>query len=139
MNVKVGIFGVGLDTYWGQFAGLLDRLNGYQQAIAEKMTALGAEVANAGMVDCPEKSHEAAVFFKKEDVQIVFLFISTYALSSTVLPVVRQLGVPVIVLNIQPVPAIDYAAVNALKDKGKMTGEWLAHCQACSLPEFAAV
>lgn len=24
-------------------------------------------------------------------------------------------------------------------DRGKMTGEWLAHCQACSVPEFACV
>jgi L-arabinose isomerase len=138
-KVKVGLFGVGLDTYWGQFDGLLDRLTGYQQAIADRMTGLGAEVANAGMVDNPEKAQEAADFLRKEDVQIVFLFISTYALSSTVLPVVRQLHVPVIILNIQPVPAIDYAALNGLKDKGKMTGEWLAHCQACSVPEFSAV
>jgi L-arabinose isomerase len=138
-KVKTGLFGVGLDTYWSQFEGLLNRLNGYRREIAEKMEDLGACVIDAGMIDSPEKAHEAAAMLRREDVEIVFLFISTYALSSTVLPVAREVGVPVIILNIQPTAAIDYKALNALNDKGKMTGEWLAHCQACSLPEFASV
>ena len=69
----------------------------------------------------------------------IFLFISTYALSHTVLPVAQEARVPIIVLNLQPVPAIDYAAFNALGDRGVMTGEWLAHCQACCAPEIANV
>jgi L-arabinose isomerase len=138
-KVKIGLFGVGLDTYWAQFDGLLDRLTGYQQQIAKKMSELGATVVDAGMVDNPEKAQQAASFLKKEEVEIVFLFISTYALSSTVLPVAQRIGVPIIILNVQPVAAIDYQYLNAMGDKGKMTGEWLAHCQACSLPEFAAV
>ncbi len=43
------------------------------------------------------------------------------------------------ILNIQPVAAIDYENFNKLGDRGKMTGEWLAHCQACSVPEIANV
>ena len=138
-DVKVGLFGVGLNTYWPQFEGLHERLTGYQNEIVERMQTLGAEVVNAGLVDCPEKASEAADVMRKEGVEIVFLFISTYALSSTVLPVVQRLRVPVIILNVQPVAAIDYTALNALGDRGKMTGEWLAHCQACSVPEFASV
>ena len=42
-------------------------------------------------------------------------------------------------LNLQPVAAIDYETFNALGDRGVMTGEWLAHCQACSAPEIANV
>ena len=138
-KVKVGLFGVGLDTYWPQFEGLLSRLTGYQQEIAGKMRELGAAVVDVGMVDNPEKARLAASSLRKEEVEILFLYISTYALSSTVLPVIQRLNVPVIILNVQPVPAINYAALNALGDRGKMTGEWLAHCQACSVPEIAAV
>src|SRR6185369_7358602 len=61
------------------------------------------------------------------------------ALSATVLPVVQKNKVPVIVLNLQPTRAIDYKWFNNLKDRGKMTGEWLANCQACSVPEIANV
>jgi L-arabinose isomerase len=70
---------------------------------------------------------------------VVFLFVSTYALSSTVLPLAQGVGVPIIVLNLQPVAAIDYDAFNSLGDRGLMTGEWLAHCQACCVPEIASV
>ena len=55
------------------------------------------------------------------------------------LPVVQQAGVPVVVLNLQPVPQLDYEKFNALGDRGLMTGVWLEHCQACSAPEIACV
>lgn len=136
---KIGLFGIGLDTYWDQFDGLLDRLKGYQKQIADKMVKFGAEVIDAGLVDSPEKAREAGDYLKNNDIDIVFLYVSTYALSSTVLPIVQKLKCPIIILNIQPVAAIDYESFNKLGDRGKMTGEWLAHCQACSVPELANV
>ncbi|HEY3322172.1 MAG TPA: arabinose isomerase [Planctomycetota bacterium] len=137
--MRVGLFGIGLDTYWPQFKGLRERLQGYQRGIHDRLQRPGIEVVDAGLVDSPQKAREAAQLFKFQDVQMIFLYISTYALSSTVLPVVQKAKVPVIVLNLQPVAAIDYTAFNALGDRGAMTGEWLAHCQACSAPEIACV
>jgi L-arabinose isomerase len=60
-------------------------------------------------------------------------------LSSTVLPVVQRAKVPVIVLNLSPEPAVDYARFNQLKDRASMTGEWLVNCSACAVPEIANV
>jgi L-arabinose isomerase len=137
--IKVGLFGIGLETYWPQFEGLLERLEGYQQQVAEKMESFGADVINVGLIDSPSKAREQAQVLKEKDIDILFLYVSTYALSSTVLPVVQKLKCPVVILNIQPVAAIDYESFNALGDRGKMTGEWLAHCQACSIPELANV
>jgi L-arabinose isomerase len=136
---RIGLFGIGLDTYWPQFDGLKDRLLGYQRYIAERLRELGAEVSDAGLVDNAGASRAAADFFRERRVEAIFLYVSTYALSHTVLPVAQQVKVPIIVLNLQPVAAIDYAAFNALGDRGVMTGEWLAHCQACSTPEIANV
>lgn len=136
---KVGLFGIGLDTYWGQFDGLLDNLKGYQEQIKNKITGFGVEVVDAGMIDNLEKAREAANYLKSQDVEIVFLYISTYALSSTVLPVAQKLKIPVIILNLQPVPQLDYETFNKLGDRGKKTGIWLEHCQACSVPEIASV
>jgi len=138
-KIKVGLFGIGLDTYWPQFEGLLENLKGYQKEIKDKIAGFGIEVIDAGMVDNPVKAREAADFLKKEDVEIVFLYVSTYALSSTVLPVAQKLKVPVVILNLQPVAQLNYEAFNALGDRGKMTGAWLENCQACSVPEIASV
>lgn len=138
-KVKIGLFSIGLNTYWDQFPGLLNRLDDYRKIISMRLCQYGAEVIDAQMVDTVEKAREAGDLFARENVSVIFLYISTYALSSTVLPVVQKLNVPVIILNLQPVPAIDYETFNKLNDRGKMTGEWLAHCQACSVPEIASV
>jgi L-arabinose isomerase len=136
---KVGLFGIGLDTYWGQFEGLLENLEKYQRQIKEKIESFNVTVVDAGMVDNPQKAREAADLLKAEDVEAVFLYISTYALSSTVLPVAQKVKAPFVLLNMQPVPQLDYEKINALNDRGKMTGVWLEHCQACSVPEIAGV
>ncbi len=139
MKTKVGLFGIGLDTYWGQFDGLLDNLKRYQQQIKTHISGFDVEVIDAGMVDNPVKAGEAADLLKCSDVEIVFLYVSTYALSSTVLPVARKVKVPIVILNLQPVAQLDYGSFNRLNDRGKMTGVWLEHCQACSVPEIASV
>ena len=136
---RIGLFGIGLDTYWPQFPGLFERLRGYQAAIADKLRGLGGDVVDGGIVDNPLKSREAAERFRREGVDLVLLNISTYALSSTVLPLAQTVAAPIVVLNLQPVPKLDYAAFNALGDRRAMTGAWLEHCQACSAPEIACV
>ncbi|HVG41895.1 MAG TPA: hypothetical protein VM888_09810, partial [Chitinophagaceae bacterium] len=67
------------------------------------------------------------------------LYVTTYALSSTVLPVVQRAKVPVVILNLSPAAAIDYTSFNAMANRTKMTGEWLAFCNACPVPEIANV
>jgi L-arabinose isomerase len=136
---KVGLFTIGLEAYWEQFDGLRQRLEANNGTICRRLEAFGAEVVNLGMIDSPNKAVAAGHAFRQEDVDLLFLHVSTYALSSTVLPVVRRSKVPVILLNLSPVAAIDYASFNGMKDRTAMTGEWLAHCQACSVPEISNV
>ena len=138
-NLRVGLFGIGLDTYWPQFAGLETRLRGYLDKVAGKLQRPGVQVVNLGLVDTPEKALAAGHKFRQADVDLIFLHVTTYALSSTVLPVVRRGNVPVIILNLQPAAAIDYAAFNRMGDRTKMTGEWLAYCASCPVPELANV
>jgi len=135
----VGLFGIGLDTYWPQFEGLHQRLMGYTLRVAERLANTGIRVVNLGLVDSPEKAESAGHSFRQQDVDLIFLYATTYALSSTVLPVVRRAKVPVILLNLSPTAAIDYKSFNQMADRTKMTGEWLAHCQACPVPEIANV
>lgn len=137
--VRVGLFGIGLDTYWPQFPGLEARLGGYLGEVESRLARPGVEVVNLGLIDTPPKAMEAGHAFRRADVDVIFLHVTTYALSSTVLPVVRRAKVPVILLNLAPRAAIDYAAFNALGDTARMTGEWLAFCSACPLPEIANV
>jgi L-arabinose isomerase len=138
-QLRVGLFGIGLDTYWPQFKGLKPRLEGYVRAVEKKLGRPGVEVVNLGLIDNPKKALEAGHKFREADVDVIFLHVTTYALSSTVLPVVQRAKVPVILLNLQPAAAIDYARFNQMGDRTAMTGDWLAHCAACPVPEIANV
>ena len=136
---RIGLFGIGLDAYWPQFKGLKPRLEGYLRVVQKNLERPGVEIVNLGLIDNPKKALEAGHKFRAADVDLIFLHVTTYALSSTVLPVVQRAKVPVIVLNLQPAAAIDYANFNAMADRTAMTGDWLAHCAACPVPEIANV
>ena len=136
---RIGLFGIGLDAYWSQFKGLKQRLEGYVRVVEKRLARPGIEVVNLGLIDSPPRAMDAGHQFRAADVDLIFLYVTTYALSSTVLPVVQRAKVPVIVLNLQPAAAIDYATFNKMGDRTAMTGDWLAHCAACPVPEIANV
>ncbi len=140
-KLKVGLFGIGLDAYWEQFQGLKERLESNIQKVSDKLQKddTTVEIVNLGLIDTSQKAMEAGHRFRQADVDIIFLYVTTYALSSTVLPVVQRVKVPVIILNLSPEPSINYEWFNNLGDRTKMTGEWLAHCSACPVPEIANV
>jgi L-arabinose isomerase len=127
VSARVGVFGIGLAAYWPQFEGLHQRLQGYQRGLEEKLGGLGADVVSAGLVDTPERAREAGD--ELVGVDVVMLYTATYATSSQVLPVVQAAKAPVVILNLQPTRSLDY--------EGMTTGEWLANCSACCVPELA--
>jgi L-arabinose isomerase len=138
-NVRVGLCGIGLDAYWPQFEGLHARLEGYVRQVGARLEQAGATVEHLGMVDTPQKGREAGGRCRRADVDLLIVYVTTYALSSTVLPMVQRAGVPMLVLNLQPEAAIDYEAFNRLPNRTAMTEEWLSFCSACPVPEIANV
>ena len=137
--LRIGLFGIGLDAYWPQFPGLKDRLERQVHSVCDRMARPGVELVNLGLIDTPAKALEAGHRLRREDIDLIMLYVTTYALSSTVLPVVQRARVPVVVLNLAPTPAIDYVNFNRLNDRTAMTGEWLAYCSVCPVPEIANV
>ncbi len=129
MAPRIGIFSVGLAAYWPQFPGLRDRLAGYGAFVAGRLTALGAQVTDAGMVDSQPAAVAAADRFAAADVDLICCYVTTYSTSSQVVPAVARLGKPVLILNLQPTAQLAYARTG--------TAEWLANCQACCVPEIA--
>ncbi len=138
-ELRVGLCGIGLDAYWPQFDGLHARLEGYVRLVGERFKDAGATVEHLGLVDTPERGREAGHACRRADVDLLVIHVTTYALSSTVLPMVQRARVPVLVLNLQPQAAIDYEEFNRLPNRTAMTGEWLSFCSACPVPEIANV
>ena len=127
-RARVGLFGAGLAAYWPQFPGLHERLVNYLNYIEAKLRQWG-EVTNAGLLDTAPGAQQAGDLFCRENVDLIVCYTATYATSSQVLPAVQRRNVPVVVLNLQPSAALDYPNTD--------TGEWLANCSACCVPEIS--
>lgn len=138
-RVRVGLLGIGLEAYWSQFTGLEQRLAGYVDEVERKIEGKRRTIVNFGLVDTPEKAAETSHACRREDIDILLIYITTYALSATVLHVILRAKVPVVLLNLQPDAAIDYRALDTMDSATEKTGEWLAYCSACPMPEIANV
>jgi L-arabinose isomerase len=129
IKARIGVFGIGLAAYWPQFDGLKERLESYQQRVEGKLREMGAEVVSAGLVDDAPGARQAGDLFTRENVDLIICYVGTYSTSSQVLPAVQRRRAPVLILNLQPVPALDYLETD--------TAEWLANCCACCVPEIS--
>ena len=138
-KLRVGLVGLGLQAYWSQFEGLQQRVLSYLDEVQRIISSDRREVLTLGLVDTPEVSLEAGHTCRREEIEILLVYVATYALSSTVLPMIRRAGVPFVLLNLQPASAIEYERFNAMESRTAMTGEWLAWCSSCPVPEIANV
>ncbi len=138
-KLRIGLVGIGLEAYWSQFAGLEDRLLGYLHVVQGKIEGERRSVINLGLIDSSDKAVAAGHTCRREDIDILLVYVTTYALSSTVLPIIQRAKVPVVLLNLQPGASIDYERFNRMTSRTEMTGEWLAYCSACPVPEVANV
>jgi L-arabinose isomerase len=136
-KLRVGLCGIGLEAYWRQFAGLKTKLEGHVQEAANRIRRPGFDLVDPGLIDTPVSARKAGHEFRIADIDLLLIYVTTYAVSSIVLPLIQRAGVPVIFLNLQPDSAIDYSTFNQLKDRTAMTGSWLEYCSACPLPEIA--
>lgn len=90
---------------------------------------MDAEVFFYGLADCEEAGESCGEFFNAKNVDLIFAHAGTYVNSSSVLPIHQICKAPVIILNLQPTARIAYDRTP--------TGEWLAHCGACPVPELS--
>ena len=138
-ELRVGLIGLGLEAYWSQFEGLEQRLLGYLSEVEQRIGAGTRRIFNLGLVDTPVKGLDAGHACRQHDVDLLLVYVTTYALSSTVLPTILRAKVPVILLNLQPTAAIEYEKFNRMTSRTAMTGEWLTYCSSCPVPEIANV
>ncbi len=139
MKLKIGLFGIGLEAYWEQFDGLKQTLTSYVTQVHDRLVAFDVEVVNPGFIDTYNRAYDAGSAFRKEGVELIFIYATTYALSATVIPIVQLAKVPVVMLNLSPAGAIDYESFNRLPNRRAMTGEWLKYCASCPVPEISNV
>ena len=121
-KARVGVFAIALGAYLPQFPTLVPEFE-QQYAAFKKTIPDTVEVIDGGIVTTKELSMAAGDKFRAADVDLVILQLLTYATSYNMLPAVRDLDVPVVLVNVQKKKAPDYANTD--------TPTWLGELYAC--------
>lgn len=130
-KAKIGVIIVGHEPYWAQFPGLKEELEGYGKEFIHLLQQENVEVIPGGFVDSVEKSFAAAAHLKKQDVDFLFCFLSTYVTSASAATAIINLSVPTVLVALQPRRELDYSNTTTYMQ--------LANDNTCALPEIAGV
>ena len=128
-RTKVGLVAGGLGAYWPQFPDLLPQLERSAQRVSERIRAMDCDLVDAGFISDATGGAKAAELLRAAGCDLIVCFLTTYMTASMLVPVAQQAGAPVLLINLQPTEAVDHDTFD--------TGQWLAYCGACPLPEMA--
>jgi L-arabinose isomerase len=126
---KVGLVAGGLGAYWPQFPDLLPQLERSSARVSERMGTLGCEVVDVGFISDAQEGAIAAERLREAGCDLIVGFLTTYMTATMLLPIAQRSGAPVLLINLQPSESMDHETFD--------TGQWLAYCGACPLPEMA--
>lgn len=130
-TARIGVFGVGHHVYWGQFDGLLDQMHRKLDVFTKKVRAQQVDVTNFGMVDNAQAAYALLPRLKAAGLDLVFCDMVTYATSSTFGILARELDMPIVLVALQPLKALDYTQASTYMQ--------LCNDDFCSVPEFTGV
>jgi len=125
---KIGLLPTGHSYYWPQFPELKNMGLSMLNSLIQKLSAY-CEVITPELVDSVEKSKKAAALFKEHDVDMMLIFPLGYTPSMQIIPAVRELSVPVRILNAHEDSSYNYEKAD--------TALYLHHEGVCCIPEYA--
>jgi L-arabinose isomerase len=131
LQANVGVFGVGFWKYWDQFEGLQEEMYEKMNKFIRKLEKLDVQVYDFGLVDDAESAYALVPKLKAANLDLIFCDMVTYATSSTFGTIIRNMEVPIVMVALQPLRALDYSRAS--------THVQLANDDICSVPEFAGV
>src|SRR6202051_1611921 len=90
---------------------------------------MDCDLTDAGFISDATDGAKAAELLRTAGCDLIVCFLTTYMTASMLVPVAQRAGAPVLLINLQPTEAMDHDTFD--------TGQWLAYCGACPLPEMA--
>jgi L-arabinose isomerase len=127
----IGVFGVGHHSYWPQFDGLLDEMKRKLALFVNRVRAHGGQVLDFGIADDARSAYALRTQLKAASLDLIFCDMLTYATSATFGVIVRDLDVPIVLVALQPLKALDYSQASTFMQ--------LSNDDFCAVPEFAGV
>lgn len=131
LTARVGVLGVGHHTYWDQFEGLLDEIKNKLSLFDRMVKKNEVEVFNLGISDCAETAYELIPIIKTANLDLLFIDMLTYATSSSIASIFREINVPMVLVALQPRKALNYEEASTYLE--------LLNDDICAIPEFTNV
>jgi L-arabinose isomerase len=131
LTANVGVFGVGHYAYWPQFDGLLDEMHRKLALFRGKLERCNVQVSDFGLIDDARGAYRVRDQMKSACLDLLFCDMVTYATSATFGAIVRGLDVPIVLVALQPMKALDYTRASTYMQ--------LCNDDFCSVPEFTGV
>ena len=131
LQANIGVFGVGYWKYWEQFEGLLDEMHRKQNIFIDKLKNYNVKVFDFGLVDDAESAYALVPKLQAANLDLIFCDMVTYATSCTFGVIIRKLDVPIVMVSLQPLRALDYSKASTYMQ--------LCNDDICSVPEFTGV
>ncbi|MDP9091752.1 MAG: L-fucose/L-arabinose isomerase family protein [Actinomycetota bacterium] len=128
-RTKIGLVAGGLGAYWPQFPDLLPTLQTSARRVSERMKSMDCDVVDVGFISDAADGARAAEKLRVAGCDLIVGFLTTYMTASMLAPIAQRSGSPVLLINLQPTESMNHATFD--------TGQWLAYCGACPLPEMA--
>ena len=130
-KARVGVLAVAHGTYWHQFPGLRENMEGYHADLIQIIGKNDVEIVDVGIIDSNSGCAKAVDLLRAADVSLVFCNMITYATSSVFAPILCADIAPIVLLALQPRSAMDYEKANTFMQ--------LENDNICSVPEFYGV
>jgi len=131
LTANVGIYSVGHHTYWSQFDGLLGEIKNKITEFRAILEKYNVSIFDFGVSDCAETAYAAVPEINSADLDLLFVDMVTYATSSTIGTIFREVRTPIVLVALQPLKALDY--------KKASTYMQLLNDDICAIPEFNSV
>ena len=131
LYAKIGIVGVGHDAYWPQFPSVKEILLKKLNHFIEKVKVNDVDVVNFGIIDNSKSAYIILDAMRTENLDFLFIDMLTYATSATFVPLIKNLQIPIVLVALQPLKAMDYANGSILLQ--------LQNDDICAVPEFMQV
>jgi len=128
-RTKIGLVAGGLGAYWPQFPDLLPQLERSARRVSDRMKSLDCDVVDVGFISDAADGARAAEALRVAGCDLIVGFLTTYMTATMLAPIAQRSGAPILIINLQPTEVMDHATFD--------TGQWLAYCGACPLPEMA--
>lgn len=124
-RANVGIMLCGHKEYWPQFPGMKEAMIEYAKNFEDLVRATGVNLLPPIFVDTVEDSYRAGIEFKERDIDLLFVYLTTYVASGRYMQGALAAECPVVIVGVQ----------NKIQIEGMTMQNLTASGSPCPLPE----